>query len=307
MPRVLFMLILAACASAPAVAEINVGESIDWLVVSRKHAAIGSVAGVSEDVAPGALWLDRTVELEVKETLRGEPPGRASFAWHVPSSTSGKAHGEVEMSPPAIGAEFLLFFGDEGAVEYAVDLAFPSNMMHGVVFSTDFGVLLTRDEILDAVQKRIERLAKEPPLVEPAGPDRRSFFEPPRGFLRLEVPEDSPAFRALWSGSACYLIVPADPEYLPGLIEETRSENPWARARAAWRLATYPGEETEKLLRGLLSDPGTSSVGASRGGESVEVEVFPVRQAAYEALVALGFKVDKPEGWSEALEHHSFD
>lgn len=236
------LLILLACSIAWA--EINVSESLDWLVVSHPHVALVGPAGV--------------------EALKGT------------------------LGPSSGGPERLVFLDAGGRVARTIDLAAPSPRGDGVAITTSFDVLTTREAILEVVRRRLQR---------PATPDAEPTC------LRVEVPEDSPAFGALWSGSACYLIVPADPELLPERLRATSSPEPWVRARAAWRLAAYTGGEAVAALRRLLDYEGTARL----MGSGRDVEVYPARQTAWFALRAIGVEAARPAGWSDALLPWSFD
>ncbi|MBI3271653.1 MAG: hypothetical protein HYZ53_21865 [Planctomycetes bacterium] len=272
-------------------AEINVAESLDWLAASRPAIALGEVLANEGEAAPKALWLNRTTSVAVKRPLFGEPAARATFTRHVP----------IESPAPKPGAEFLLFFATDGTVDCAIELAAPPEAGHGVAYAKDFRILRTREEILRLVEERVAR-RKAPKEGAGAPPEAG----PPRS-LRLETPEASEAFRSLFSGSACYLIVPADAEYQPKLLEETRSKDVRTRARAAWRLAQYPGPDTVETLRALLTDDGVDVLRTLRNGKQEEERVYTVRQAAYAALKALGIAVEKPAGWSDALPASSYE
>lgn len=266
-------------------AEINIGDSLDWLTVSRDHIAIVRATGSQEERAPEALWMDRTVRVERVQVLKGDPPATAEFTVHIP----------VETPVPAAGREFLFFFGKEGfrfEGHYVIDLESPADRGPEVALTQDFRLLPTRQEILEAVERRLRLLADE---------GTADYLRS----LTLEVPVDSPAFRALWQRSACYLVVPADPEYKPGLLDDTRSADVWVRARAAARLAEYPGEETVARLRELLVDPGTGSMQVSGNNQLEEVEVFPAREEAYRALRKLGVECAPPGGLYDGFPESS--
>lgn len=205
--------------------------------------------------------------------------------------------GLPELAPPGDGRQELVFFDMAGKRTRAFDLIRPESA-HGsaVAITASFEVLTTREAILAAVLERLGRPLPPCPLRP----------------LRVEV-RRSAARDALCPGRVCHLLVPADADRLPSLIEQAlRAEEPSERATAAWRLAAYPGARTEEVLRALLSDPGREEaritgftwVDSPEGMlYTKNFTVYPARQAAWSALEALGVNVPKPEGWVEELRY----
>lgn len=281
---------LTLLAPVPLFAEINVGESLDWLTVSRPHIAVAEIVSVQDDRKPQALWMARRFETRLKETLKGKPPATATFTWHVP----------IETGAPAQGTEFLLFFNDDSTVGYAINLASPDITGQGVAFATHFNVLRTKETILDAVRQRLARLGRQG-IATAHTANAANVFTPQRGFLQLEVPFETPAHQALFAGSACYLVVPADVEFRQPLMEQARSNDVWARAKAATKLANYPDDEVKTLLRPLLQDGGSAILQVGGGDQRKNVTVYPARQAAYLTLKSLDEDVEKPEGYYDGF------
>ncbi len=236
-------------------AEINLGTSVDWRVVSSPHISILDVDG------SGAVKT---------EILRGTPP-------------------EIPGIGGAVPLRRLYFFDAERKPTATIDLL--NERRTEPVLTAEFQVLATEREILERVRARIARSAKETV----------------NGSFKVEVPTDTPAFRALYAGSSCYLVVPADPELRAGLVEQLRAVDVAVRARAAWRLSRYPGEETVAALKAALADPGTVVVRTHDGERTTDVTTWPVRQNAYDALVVLKVEVAKPEGWRAEDARHWFD
>lgn len=271
----------ALLAAAPvARAEINVGQSLDWLVVSRSAVVI----------AAGG---------RVEKVLKGSPP-----------------EGMFEPGlPPADAKRSLVFVNAKGKVDYRIDLDRPATSgLACIAFTTDFEILKTGDAVIARTHARLTKMqaaaqaakaeGKEPP-APPEG--AANVFAQQRGFLRLEVPPDAPAFSALWAGSSCYLIVPADAEQRAALEEAARSADPWKRAGAAMRLVNYDDEKTRGLLRSLLTDPEATTIEIHDASGSRRVSVFPARQAAWRALKTLGEELPKPAGWSDDAPSSFFD
>ncbi|GEM_PF-7114698 len=241
-------------------AEINIGKSIDWLVVDSLHIRAVRMEGGGKVTS---------------EVLKGAPP-------EVPGIAGAQGSGELAL---------LYFFDADSKITATINLSTPGQGPGEPAFTPDFQVLATSREILDRVRARLERMKKEEV----------------KECHCFECPEESPAFKSLWSGSACFLLVPADPEYKARFLEELRSEDVAVRAQAAWRLSRHPGEDAVAALRPLLADAGTSVIHVYSGAKSEDVTVWPARQSAYDALVKLGVDVPRPEGWRESDAGHNLD
>lgn len=209
------------------------------------------------------------------EVLKGAPP-------EVPG-IAGAPHEE--------SLALLYFFDGDRKTIATINLSTPGQGHGEPAFTPDFQVLSNGREILDRVRARIERMGKEEV----------------KEFHWFECPEDSAAFKALWSGSSCYLKVPADPEYKARFLEELSSKDVHVRARAAWRLSRHPGDDTVAALKSLLADPGTAVIHVFSDGKNEDVTVRPARQCAYDALRKLGVDAARPEGWREQDADHNLD
>lgn len=263
-------------------AGIIVRESLDWLTLSCPHIAVGEVTTTRDEKHEKALWMNESVEIIVTEVLKGFPPKRAVFSRHIPVNTS----------PRKSKDEFLLFFKKDGIEIHAVAALTtqPLSSLEAAI-TKDFKVLREKNAILGIIRDRL----KHGPMIS------RSF--------RREVPENTEAFKSLWSGSACFIVVPADPEFKEDLLKSARSGEVWTRAKATYRLSNYPGEEITKILRVFLNDSSRTTMnrGSDQHGKVQEVMVFPVRQAAFQALQSMGVKVEKPEGYDDKLPENFFE
>ncbi len=275
-------------------AEIMVGESLEWLVDSSDAIGVYKAVGV-EPGKKGKSWAYSRVRGQLARKLKGNAPKKVSFRYY--------AQGTKDSPPKKLGKadKFLVFFprakkeDKEVKTRYTICLSAPNvRGFRSIAFTKDFRVLKREEDILKVVGRRV-KLKKSPGLASPE--KAANVFTPPSGFLRVEIPYDKEAFRALWAGSVCYLVVPADEEFKHQLLREVKSRDVWTRARAASRLTAYPGKDTVKLLRSLLADKGTAKITSyDRSKKKTTVTVYPVRQAAYEALKRLGEKVEKPKG-----------
>jgi hypothetical protein len=107
--------------------------------------------------------------------------------------------------------------------------------------------------------------------------------------INADVPYESKIHKQLYSGSSCFLIVPAEEKFRAHFMKMAGSKEPHERARAASELYKFPGKETERVLIKLLQDK-TESFGHSSADTLVRV-IYSVRAAAYRSLRRLGKKV----------------
>jgi len=260
---------------SPASAEINVGYSLDWLVDSCPHIAV--VQRVEKKLP------DRVVEAGVKSVLKGDPPRSGRFDYYTPSDMK-------------LGNEFLVFWDANKHFRYAIDLDQAPTSSFSAAFTDDFKVYTDGEDIVDAAKERLRH--------KPAGPVRvDANNRPKRGAICLDVPVDSAAWKIMWGGSACYLWVPADPELKPVVMKLiAESKEPMTKAGLIKQLYNYPDKETFLFLDNCLRDTSTTKIQFAAGSGHQDEIVYPVRQAAYLALVASGnAPVAKPPGYSDSL------
>ncbi len=171
-----------------------------------------------------------------------------------------------------------------------------ANLREPVVFA-DGKVSQNPDEILNGIRARVRLLSnsqtQRPEIPHPEIPI--DFSPVPSGAVRLLLSEDSEAFKVLWSGSSCYLVVPADEEFKKLALEYIHSDNYEERMEGAKILSSYPGWDTITFLTQLLSDEGTHEVryGVSNPNQKVG-KIYGVRMAAYQSLLRLGVEFEKP-------------
>lgn len=181
----------------PARGELVVAESLDWLVVANPDLAVARVVRVE---SPGENGAQVTAHFRRSRTLRGNPPLEAACTMLVSKSARP---GEPQVRPEP-GEEYLLVLrGKE--IHQAINLTHPVQTGPGVALTTDFKVLSSGADILQAVAARLEKLPTRPPEAQDV-----NYSTPERGFRRLPVPPNTPAYRVLYSGSGCFLVVPDD-------------------------------------------------------------------------------------------------
>jgi hypothetical protein len=290
--------VLALLGADRAAARIVVAESLEWLADSSHHIAVAEISRtVDLRWEPGAEgtqpdYPETDYPLIVTKTtrpLKGNPPEEMTFSWRLAC-----AHWHW---PPPKKARMLLFLDGNEEVFDIIQLTVKD--CHPAC-SADFRTLEKPKEILAFLERRLR--LKQGSTV-PARPPRSIFFDPPprpRRYLVLEIPSESPAFKALWSLSSCFLIVPADPERKAEILEATRAEDCHVRAAAAHRLGAYPPDgETIRILKKLLEDPGESRFERVSGQQRLISVYYPARQSAFETLLEIGVQVPKPEGYVE--------
>jgi hypothetical protein len=195
---------------AAALAKINFGESIEWIVVDSDRIVSGTIAKIAP-YAPDPRW--DVVTVKIDKTFKGTPAETATFLvtpqW-----------GPIAKDWQAVGKPMLFFlvkneFKDkndplakyewrlrEGRLAYATlflgevnkDWVETRTML---VFTREYDVLTRSDEIT----KRVEK------VVADTGKSLR------RQSYQVEVPWDSPAHKELYSGSTVYLILPVGEKF----------------------------------------------------------------------------------------------
>lgn len=247
-----------------------IGESIEWLVDSSPVVVIYKVVSVGP--VTGSIKTVST-QLDLVSIHKGEAPKQlpASFeAW------------QVDSSPLRKGNELLVFgwgkqLGQSSSVRYHINLSAPPKQgFTSIAFSKEAELLDSKEKILKTVIDRV-KLGNNIVVKQ----SRNNIFSRQgNGAVRIEVPFGSTAHDALYSGSACYLVVPADKDVFKSMLKKIESKSEWERAEGANCLAAFPNEESIKALEALLNDPAEQFF--TQDGQ--QKTLYPVRIAAAEAL-----------------------
>ena len=285
-----FSVLLAVTGIRVARAEFDIVDSLEWMAIDAPLIIRGRVTEFKDTKGPdGVTYRDITVavaevikgkleekSVEVRLRLLGE--NRAGLAWkevghpYLLFLRKGRAIDDQAMANRWVLRE---------ARQSAVDLDKPE-----LAYLADMTKARTADDILKAVREYAKKEAKASVVGEP------NIFKPQTGYLRLEVPWDSEIRREPHDDRVLYLNVPADEKYRPLAMKEAQSHHTWYRAEGADMLRNYPGKETLELLTRLLQDPGESKWSTSRS--ELDRISYPVREAAYDSLRALGENPEKP-------------
>ncbi len=297
------VLALVLCLATTVHARIHIARSLEWMAVDAPLIVRGVVTEIRTTkgvFVKQPLWDVQEVTIAVHETLKGASQQTVAFRWlnsKYESADAWKADGHERL--------FFLTHGDPDY--YGVDLTQDWVLYGGYPYvpidlvtvtkapvAADMTVAKTADQVLGTVKERLAQANSKLPMV--ARPDVHvGFAYAPNGAVRLEVPETAEAYAALWSGSVCFLIVPADERYRLDAIQMVRSTDYGQRIKGVQILSSYPSDDTITLLKDLLADPGTN--GAAH--QERKYEQYGIREAAWQALQRFGVDVPQPvlEKW----------
>jgi hypothetical protein len=276
-----------------------VAESFEWVLARSDRVVIGKVVKV-EDVTGADEEKYQAVTIAISRTLKGAHRDRETFLLHRYISRSYATQWKEEGIPtlfclvkndgqqlPFPGDKFAWILREDHNHADAVLLDRSKHYWSGSipVLTREFEVLTEKEAILQFVEKTLKTMAKGDPQCSHA----------------LRVPGGTAVCKKLYSGSAVYLVVPVD-EKLEILGRKwCKSTSSFDRREGSQILGHFKNETNIELLRSLLGDPTTSEETKHRtvpGKSELELvyrkKRYPVRQAAFDALGALGVRVDKP-------------
>jgi hypothetical protein len=266
----------------PVSREIANGWSVEWKVYDADWIGMGTIDDVRITGRDGfPVWVEAT--LKITETLKGEKRDTLTFALrHVGS-------GESPSTWKKDACEILLFLVEGRRCESEdreygkhawtflrlEDSAFRLDRAPACpMFDASFAAHETKKDILSATRAALGAMQAAKP-----------------GSLRILVPADSPAFKALYGGSAVYLDVPVDKPM------ETRARGWLAamdtelRVTAVKILGKFKSEENVTAVRKCLSDPG---YWIEEAGTKRARKVYAIRREAFRVLKAWGIEFAEP-------------
>ncbi len=256
-------------------AEINVGESIEWIVADSDQVIIGKITKVEK---AGAHEL---VTVDVSKTIRGKHVDQVQFVVR----SSGRP---VADNWRKVGMDMLFCLSKRENVKDNGNLpAIPLVLRHGYsghsavmlgktdqqpmeVFTREFGVLTDPA----AIVKHVESYAKSIP----------ADWKKKR--VTVDVPFDSPAHKKLYAGSSVLFELPADAALEAQGRKWCKSDRGDNRTRGIQCLKHFPNDENVKIITGLLTDENIATGGGKK--------YYYVRTKAYEALREMGVAVARP-------------
>ena len=243
-------LIVLCFIAAPAAAEINMADSVEWQTIDADVVVRGFVTAVTKS-ADGF-----TVTVQITESIKGGVKKSLQANVHMPDAArwnkdhtdlllfldTDKKHGHVLR--PIHGS-------DHSAFELGTHRA----------FTTSFGVLEKPTEVLAAVRTAARSTAT---LSH-----------------KVDVPWDTPAMKALWGGSSVFMMVPVDHALEQLARGWIASKSVSDREEGARALALFRSDSNIAAMKSLLGDAGFSET-STNGGPTVKRYI--VRVAAHEAL-----------------------
>lgn len=207
------VLLLILTTAVPARAEINLHDSVEWLCARSVIVARGTLTAVSPEDPSGGEGKSRdlvSLTFAPTQLFRGvqsatTPLAPIHFSMRVPETVRLRAwmrdHTELVVflretiqSYRRDGKNYSLWPVRETGSQEQMLVALASPHVH--LLSAGELDHATSPARLEAACKRAADVTPEGRTTEPAGP----HF--------LEVPPESPAYGALYSGSTCYLYVP---------------------------------------------------------------------------------------------------
>lgn len=181
--------------ASPPLSETYCGATLEWLATCP-YIGIYTAETVTPDPT-GHTWIGASLT----KPLRGKPPERSGFDY--PPFYDGESKTTFH---PEKKERFLIFFRDAGEndirEEHIISLRQPNTKgWNRAAISPDFSVIRDGKLVEKIVRDRISKVAVTPVPSMKRPADRR----------RVEVPRDTPAFKALWDGeNSVFLIVPED-------------------------------------------------------------------------------------------------
>ncbi len=291
--RLLGMLICVLfCCTRPAYGSINTGYSLEWLCTFRPtvvHVEVVSVADLETKDIRSRHWERGKLVCKTLETLKGKADERITF------STDACTH--LGQS----GTKYLLFLDQdesrwppskEPTVVYAINLDQPATeLSSGVAYTKAGAILRTSKDILDLAKESLAANAKRhlpPPQQQVDHPERA---------LHIDAP--GAAEQALWAGSATLLVVPPDPEFKAIFLKAFRSPHGLDDGIISLCALSFYLDDPEVVaaVKSALSDANKLTVSlraqTPEHPKAEGITCYPIRQLAYELLVAAGQKPDE--------------
>ena len=273
-------------------AEINVADTLEWTTADSSVVVVGTVAAVTRRKGIGSTtWYH--VTFKVNETLKGPSQPTVQFVmrhlsgetpevwrtrkaellvflvdWKRRQAYDGdckpdvvRCEGEYDKAPLALRPSR----GDDSVYELGV------TSQANTAYTTTFAAITKRDDLLAATRAAASSKATTSHEVD--------------------VPFDSEAGRALYSGSTVWLYVPIDATLEHHAQAWILANDLDTREEGVTALAHFKSADNTRRLEKLLADPGTAQI--TESGQPT-VRRYPVRKQAHEVLTAWGVKHATP-------------
>lgn len=267
---------LGVSLAAPARAQPVFGhaESLEATVANADLVVVGTLRSPVDGGPPGSLGAAIDVE-EVLKARPGEHYERLGFS--LPASAKDLTRGSDR-------PRRLLLAMQDGAMEPAAILVLERGGLE--VLAADFTLLRDPADVI--------RIARETARRMPPGVKRVHTVD-------IEVPRPSVAGTRWARYSGIFLSVPVDDRLEARARDLLRSDDGSRRIEGVKALRHFKSAENIARLRPLLDDPTSAYLSHAEEDMGREVKVFPVREAAYEALKGWGVEAPRPvtrvEAW----------
>ena len=197
--RTLVASLLFCCLAGATHASLIVERSVEWLCDFSDAMGVYNVVSnsvVTTNQNGRQRW---TYTLQLSESLKGKPPKecKAEFSVHGSAATSGDSIQGGDL----VLVSFQTQQSSSPPILHQINLTRPWHTGAGYVAVTaQFNVLLDEQQIRELVLARLEKSSGGLPS---GGSGQHQG-------TGVEVPPDTQAWKALWAGSACHLLVPDD-------------------------------------------------------------------------------------------------
>ncbi len=277
-------------------AAMGTTASLEWLAVQTPLIVRGTVLEATDytkEHLPGDQF--RRLTLQVDEVLKGKYPDHT-----ITVETKFDAHDAAEIGISEKGHAYLCFLRPDDPEHHEalfgcrfvnkepviIDLQHPRH-----VYLADMKYVEKSETLLAVVRKWVDwKPTVRAPGQQPDAAD--AFILPGDGSLRMSVMNEEIG-KDLSCQDASLLQVPLCDDTRKLVLERSRRPDMLSGREGALLLRYFPGSETERQLYALLRSPITTSQGDALTG--ITCVSYPVRQAAYASLLALGKKAKKPE------------
>lgn len=280
-PAVVFS-VLAMLIAGAAFGEMIIVDSVEWRTIDSELIVKGTVAAIARVPEHDSF---RDVTIAVDDTLKGKIVGKTVTirVSALDNPQVWKKNGRTYLffllkgTKPSDGNLFAGHWVLRRHNQCIIDLVEPKHVYNG-----DGVVAKDSEEILRIVANYATRERPRVPTAPADDACRQSgcFWMPMR------------ALTGVIGGPCQFVTVPAEEKYRAVAMKLATSGEPSDRWKGASMLGYYPGPETVKVLLNLLKDTHEAETFQNLG-ELVGIS-YPVREAAYSSLVALGVEADKP-------------
>lgn len=276
-------------------------ESVEWWTNVSDSIVVAKIATTTPIDPLNQYWKSQEVICIPAETLRGERLESITFRQNYREGSDSTGD-DLRFRP---GNKVLLFCSTE-AIHKTTTVAFWINLTKPdpkfsdhAPYDNDCNWIAGGDEVVKLVKARITT------MIAGESVKKRGLIVPFVASDQLDLHWD--------------FVRTADPDYKPILIKQLRDGD---RISAIYNLISYPGKDTQDLIRPFLKDSDSSDLQVSDGKDASgntrykTIKIFPVKQAAYTALTLMGESPQKPEGYdseqlfsfifSVGFEHRSY-